>query len=176
MATADTPLHLLFLCTGNSARSILGEAIANHLGNGRIRAWSAGSRPAGRVHPQALAELARRGIPAGQACSKSWDVLATGYAPRFDLVITVCDSAANEACPVLFGDFAKAHWGLPDPAGQTGDADALAAAFRHTADVLQARLQALLALPLGALSRAQLVDALCRIEAAHPARPSPVTA
>lgn len=161
----------LFLCTANSARSILFATTLNHLGYGRFEAHSAGSQPAGVVNPDALAELARRGIATAGARSKSWDEYAGPGAPKFDLVITVCDNAANEACPVFFGDFVKAHWGLPDPAGAAGDAEAVATAFRITEDVVIARLERLVALPVETLGPTALQEALRDIEAAVPARP-----
>lgn len=164
------PIRVLFLCTANSARSILFAATLNALGQGRFQAYSAGSQPAGVVNPHALAELQRRGIPAGDARSKSWDEYTAPGMPAFDLVITVCDSAAAEACPVLFGDFVKAHWGLPDPAAITGDANQVETAFRRTQDVVQARLQALVALPVDTLDRDALRDALAIIEAQIPAQ------
>ncbi len=107
------PLKVLFLCTGNSCRSILGEALANHLGEGRILARSAGSQPTGQVHPRALAVLERHGVPVDAPSSKSMDDLE---GERFDVIVTVCDAAAGEACPVWLSDAAKAHWGIPDPA------------------------------------------------------------
>jgi len=147
------PIRILFLCTANSARSILFAATLNHLGKARFEAHSAGSQPAGVVNPSALAELQRRGIPAEGARSKSWDEYADPEAVGFDVVITVCDSAANESCPVFFGDFVKAHWGLPDPAAIQGDAALVQAAFRRTEDVIVARIQALVALPMETMSR-----------------------
>lgn len=165
------PIRILFLCTANSARSILFAATLNHLGKGRFEAHSAGSRPAGAVNPNALAELQRRGIPAEGARSKSWDDYAGPEAVAFDLVVTVCDSAANESCPVFFGDFVKAHWGLPDPASVQGDAASVQAAFRRTEDVISARLQALAALPLETMSRESLRQELAAIDARFPALP-----
>lgn len=165
------PLKVLFLCTGNSARSILFAATLNHLGHGRFQAYSAGSQPAGRVNPHALAELARRGIPAGDARSKSWDEYMAPQAPAFDLVVTVCDSAASETCPLFLGGFTKVHWGMPDPAAIDDDAAAIEDAFRRTEDVILARMQALVALPVEALDRETMAQALQRIEAQAPATP-----
>lgn len=164
------PIKVLFLCTANSARSILFAATLNHLGQGRFEAHSAGSQPAGFVNPNALAELQRRGIPAEGARSKSWDEYAGSNATTFDLVVTVCDSAANESCPVFFGDFVKTHWGLPDPASIT-DAAAVQEAFRRTEDVIVARLEALVALPVETLNREALQQELAAIDAKFPAQP-----
>lgn len=162
---------VLFLCTANSARSILFASTLSHLGGTRFDAHSAGSQPAGVVNPHALAELHRRGIATEGVRSKSWDEYTGENAPTFDLVVTVCDSAANESCPVFFGDFVKTHWGLPDPAGVVGDASAVAAAFRITEDVVSARLARLIALPLESMERDALLRELAVIEAEVPARP-----
>jgi arsenate reductase len=108
--------NVLVLCTGNSARSILGEALFNHLGKGRVRAFSAGSKPAGRVNPVALETLEKHGMVMTDARSKSWDEFAVSGGLTFDFIFTVCDNAANEACPVWPGKPATAHWGIPDPA------------------------------------------------------------
>ncbi|WP_040296926.1 arsenate reductase ArsC [Alcanivorax hongdengensis] len=154
----NTPLNLLFLCTGNSCRSILGEALANHLGEGRLRGLSAGSQPTGQVNPNALAVLARHHVPAGEPSSKSMDDLE---GEKVDLVITVCDAAAGEACPIWLGDTLKVHWGLPDPAHVTGTQEEIVGAFEATYQALHARLSALLALdleertPLGLVAAAQ---------------------
>lgn len=164
------PIRVLFLCTANSARSILFAATLNHLGQGRFEAHSAGSQPAGFVNPNALAELQRRGISTGGARSKSWDEYTGLDAATFDLVITVCDSAANEACPVFFGDFSKSHWGLPDPASLEGDVALVQEAFRRTEDVIMARLQALVALPVETMSRKALQQELAAINARFPAQ------
>lgn len=165
------PIKVLFLCTANSARSILFAATLSHLGQGRFEAHSAGSQPAGFVNPNALAELQRRGIPTEGIRSKSWDEYAGSDALTFDLVITVCDSAANESCPVFFGDFVKAHWGLPDPASIKGDSAVVEEAFCRTEDVIMARLQALVSLPFEALSREALQQELAAIDARFPAQP-----
>jgi arsenate reductase len=157
------PVNVLFLCTGNSARSILAEALLNHLGAGRFTACSAGSFPTGRVNPHALALLERMGIPAGNARSKSWDEFAGPGATDIDIVITVCGNAAGEACPVWPGHPVSAHWGVEDPAAVTGDEATVAAAFRRACDVLAHRVRALLALPVAGLEPPALRQELDRI-------------
>ncbi|MDE2223796.1 MAG: arsenate reductase ArsC [Xanthomonadaceae bacterium] len=140
------PLRLLFLCTHNSARSIVAEGLANRLGDDRLRAFSAGSHPSGRVHPLALEVLRERGCATDGLHSKSWDVYA-GAEPM-DAVITVCDTTAGEICPLWPGAPARVHWDLPDPSGVGGDERERLVAFRHTAGYLAARLQRVLSLPL----------------------------
>lgn len=157
------PFRILVLCTGNSARSILGEAILAELGGGRIAAFSAGSKPKGEPHPGALRLLARKGIPIARFRSKSWNEFAGPAAPPIDLAITVCGNAAGEACPVLLGAPLKAHWGLPDPADASGDEAAVDAAFEQTWSWLELRARALLALPFETMERAELVAELARI-------------
>jgi arsenate reductase (thioredoxin) len=143
------PIHnVLFLCTGNSARSILGEAILNHLGKGRFRGFSAGSHPNGKVNPLALEEIRRMGLPDDGYRSKSWDEFAAPGAPAMDFVFTVCDSAAAEACPVWPGHPVTAHWGIEDPAAVTGSEDQRRQAFRQAALVLRRRIELFLNLPL----------------------------
>lgn len=161
--------NVLFVCTGNSARSILCAATLNHLGEGRFAACSAGSQPTGIVNPNALAELERRGIPCAGERSKSWDEFRVTNGPAFDWVITVCDSAASEACPVLFGDFAKVHWGMPDPASVAGDDAAVQEAFRRTENVILDRLTALVALPVESLDQTSLQQKLVEIGERFPA-------
>lgn len=150
------PCRVLFICTGNSARSILSEATLNHLGKGRFEAFSAGSQPTGRVNPYAIEELKAVGIPTDGLSSKSWDRFTGEGAPPLDIVITVCDNAANETCPVLFGDFVKAHWGQPDPA-------AAQEAFRVAHALVLYRVTALLNLPVETMSRDALKQALDHI-------------
>ncbi|MFC5302301.1 arsenate reductase ArsC [Azospira restricta] len=166
------PLNVLVLCTGNSARSILGEALFNHLGNqetpGRIRAFSAGSQPSGEVNPVALETLAKHGIPLAEAPrSKSWAEFAVPGAPQIDLLVTVCASAAGETCPVWPGHPATAHWGLPDPAHVEPLAarrDAFETAYRQ----LRARIEAFLALPLETMSADDMKAAAQQIHEAAP--------
>jgi arsenate reductase len=168
----DAPLKLLVLCTGNSARSILGEAIANRDGQGRIAAWSAGSFPKGQVHPQALALLAARGYPTQGLRSKSWDEFAGAGAPVFDVVITVCDNAAGETCPVWLGQPLRVHWGIADPAAATGDEAAVARAFEDAYRVLKGRIDRIAQLPLGELDPPSLkraLDAIGQSDATAPA-------
>jgi arsenate reductase len=135
------PVRVLFVCTGNSARSILAEALLNHRGRGRFLAYSAGSHPAGRVHPLALASLAARRIPAPGARSKSWAEFGALGAPAFDAVITVCDNAAGEACPIWPGAPLRAHWGVPDPALVDGSAAVRRQAFEAACDLLDHRVR-----------------------------------
>lgn len=161
----DRPFHVLVLCTGNSARSILGEALFNTLGAGRVRAFSAGSQPKGVPHPGALRLLARKGIDTAAFRSKSWNEFTAPDAPPIDLAITVCGNAAGEACPVFFGAPLKAHWGLPDPADVTGSDAAIDAAFEQTWAWLNMRVAAFLALDFAAMERAALLAELSRIGA-----------
>ena len=154
---------MLVLCTGNSARSILGEAMLARLGAGRIAAHSAGSQPRGAVHPGALRLLARKGIDPAQFRSKGWNEFTGPDAPPVDLAITVCGNAAGEACPVFMGAPLKAHWGLPDPADVHGSEAEVDAAFAQTWRWLEMRVRALLALPIETMDRAALVAELARI-------------
>lgn len=157
--------NVLVLCTGNSARSILGEALFNHLGKGRIRAFSAGSQPSGKVNPLALETLAAHGVPwpnAGQPRSKSWDEFAEPGAPQLDFIFTVCASAAGEACPVWPGHPATAHWGIDDPA-HVEPLAARRAAFETAYGELEKRIAAFLTLPLETLSTAAIVEAARKI-------------
>jgi len=139
------PIHVLFLCTGNSARSILSEALLNDLGQGRFLAWSAGSKPSGRPHPEGLAELEKQGHVTNLYRSKSWDEFSIEGAPEFDIIVTVCDNAAAEICPVFFGPGLKVHWPQPDPA-HIEPLSARQAAFGRTYGICKARIEALLGL------------------------------
>ena len=159
---ASAPFSILVLCTGNSARSILGEAIFNHLAPGRVQAYSAGSKPKGVPHPGALRLLARQGIDTGTFRSKSWLEFSGPDAPRIDLAVTVCGNAAGEACPVFPGAPLRAHWGLADPADAVGEA-AEDAAFEDTWRWLTMRAQAFLALPFETMGREELTAALAEI-------------
>lgn len=143
----SAPIHVLFLCTHNSARSVLAECLLNHLGGGRFRAFSAGSSPSGRVNPMALQALNEQGMDTRDVRSKSWDEFALPDAPRMDLVITVCDAAAGEACPVWPGHPATAHWGYADPSTTQGSEAAKLAAFRDTLALMRRRIEILVAMP-----------------------------
>ena len=157
------PFNVLFLCTGNSARSIMPEAILNSLGRDRVRAFSAGSQPKGEVHPMALAQLQRANLPTEGYRSKSWSEFSTEEAPRMDFVFTVCDNAANEACPTWPGQPMTAHWGIPDPAAVEGtDADKQSA-FARAFMQLQTRISLFLALPMTSLDRMSLQQNLREI-------------
>nr|WP_193570404.1 arsenate reductase ArsC [Luteibacter yeojuensis] len=154
----------MFVCTGNSARSVLAEATLRAWGGGRFEAFSAGSQPTGRVNPYALATLGADGISTAGLRSKSWDEFSGEGAPPIDLVVTVCDSAAAEPCPVFFGDFVRTHWGLPDPAAVEGDDAAKRAAFAQAHATIKARLMAFLTLsPETWADREALKTALDRI-------------
>ena len=147
---------VLVLCTGNSARSILGEMLFNHLGKGRIEAHSAGSKPGGTVNPVALETLAKHGVPGAGARSKSWDEFAAAGSPEFDFIFTVCGNAAQEACPVWPGHPATAHWSYPDPSeGDGTDAQKLEA-FRKTLLAIKRRLELFCSLPNEKLGAASL--------------------
>ena len=150
----NTPLTILFLCTGNSCRSIIGEALADHLGQGRLHGLSAGSTPTGTVNENALAALARHGVAVNNPSSKTMDALE---GEQIDLGITVCDAAAGESCPVWLGDTPKVHWGLADPAHVTGSEDTIRAAFETTYNELHARIEALASLDLESMNGLGLV-------------------
>ena len=153
---AEKVYNVLFLCTGNSARSILAEAVINHWGRGRFRGYSAGSYPKGEVHPLTLALLDKLRIPLPHARSKSWDEFARPGAPIMDFVFTVCDQAAGETCPVWPGNPVTAHWGVPDPAAAAGSEEERMAAFRDAYLRLEARIKLFAALPLDKLDRMAL--------------------
>ena len=148
--------NVLFLCTGNSARSILAEALLNHWGKGKFRAYSAGSFPKAAPHPVALEVLRHLGLPTEGLRSKSWNEFASRDAPHMDFILTVCDQAAGEVCPIWPGHPATAHWGMPDPAAVSGSHEEQLTAFKETARVLQLRIQYFLALRFKELRREHL--------------------
>jgi len=157
---ADPVYNVLFLCTGNSARSILAESLLNNLGKGRFRAFSAGSHPAGRVNPFALALLEKNHFPTGELRSKPWDEFAQADAPRLDFVITVCDKAAGEVSPVWPGQPMSAHWGIPDPAAAEGGDDHKRHAFVDAMNQMQRRVSMFVSLPFATLDRIKLQQAV----------------
>jgi len=150
------PYNVLFLCTGNSARSIMAEAIMNDEGRPNFVAYSAGSHPSGKVRPEALRELEAANLPTTGLRSKSWNEFAQPGAPRLDFVFTVCDDAANEVCPVWPGQPVTAHWGVPDPAAVHGSEAEIKQAFREAFFLLERRIGLFLALPLATLSHMAL--------------------
>jgi protein-tyrosine-phosphatase len=156
----DRPYNILFLCTGNSARSILAESIVDHIGADRFRGFSAGSQPKGTVHPYALDLLNSLGLPASNMHSKSWDVFAAAGAPPMDFVFTVCDDAAGEACPVWPGQPVTAHWGVPDPAAAAGSEIERRQAFRLAFNSLESRIRLFVSLPFASLDRMALQQRL----------------
>ena len=145
--------NVLFICTGNSARSILAEGLLNEIGKGRFKAYSAGSQPKGEVNPLALKELQHLRIPTDGFRSKSWEEFAQPGAPEMDFVFTVCDQAAGEVCPVWPGQPMTAHWGMPDPAAVQGPDDVKELAFRDVAVTMKRRLELMLSLPIESLDR-----------------------
>jgi arsenate reductase len=157
------PWNILVLCTGNSARSILAEALFNALGGGRVRAYSAGSRPAGKVNPFALELLEAQGLDTAHLRSKSWDEFAAPGAPELDLVVTVCGNAAGETCPVWPGNFLRAHWGVDDPAAVEGSDDDKRAAFMKAYALLAERILTFLSLSFETMDRAELQQHLDEI-------------
>ena len=159
----DRTLNVLFLCTGNSARSILGEALLNSMGQGRFRAWSAGSHPGGRVNPFALEILSRNGFATEGLRSKSWDEFAQPGSPTLDFVFTVCDSAAGEVCPVWPGQPITAHWGIEDPAAVEGSDEAKRRAFLNAFQILGNRIRIFASLRLESLDRLALDSKLREI-------------
>jgi len=161
------PFNVLFLCTGNSARSILAEAILNRVGRGKFKAYSAGSHPKGEVHPQALRLLGSMGYDTSSLRSKPWDEFAAPGAPQLHFVITVCDNAAGEVCPIWPGQPMTAHWGLPDPAAVEGPAGGLA--FAETYRMLNNRIGIFASLPIAKLDRLSLKQRLDDIGQTEPA-------
>lgn len=158
-----TPRTILFICTGNSARSILAEALTNHVGAARFRAFSAGSMPTGTVNPFALATMSKLKLPRDGYRSKSWQEFAQAGAPVLDFVFTVCDQAAGEVCPVWPGQPVSAHWGMPDPAAVKGTDEQMLQVFMDTAVLLKRRIELLMALPLQSLDRLALTQAVRHI-------------
>jgi arsenate reductase len=157
---SDRTFNVLFLCTGNSARSVLAESIVNHLGAGRFTGFSAGSQPKGQVHSYAIDLLASLGFPSTGMHSKSWDVFAAAGSPHMDFVFTVCDSAAGEACPIWPGQPMTAHWGVPDPASVEGSELEKRAAFRAAFAALENRIRLFMSLPFASLDRMALQQRL----------------
>lgn len=155
--------NVLFLCTGNSARSILAEALMNHLGAGRFRAYSAGSHPTGTVNPHAIDLLEEAGLPVADLRSKGWEEFSGPDAPAMDFILTVCDNAAGEACPVWPGHPTTAHWGVEDPAAVEGTPERKRAAFRDAAAILRRRVELLANLPVEKLDRMALQGRLKEI-------------
>jgi arsenate reductase len=157
---ADRPYNVLFLCTGNTARSIIAEAILNKLGAGNLRAYSAGSQPKGQINPHTIQLLQSLGYDTSAYRSKSWDEFANAGEPKFDFVFTVCDNAAAEACPVWPGRPMTAHWGIPDPAQAKGTPAEIALAFKDAYRLLDQRIGIFTALPLRSLDRLSLQNKL----------------
>jgi len=152
----DTTYNVLFLCTGNSARSIFAEALMNYWGQGKFKAYSAGSHPTGQVNPMALVLLARLNIPTEGLCSKNWDEFSAPAAPKMDFVFTVCDNAANETCPVWPGQPLTAHWGVEDPAAVSGNDIEKMQAFRKAFRELENRIKIFASLPISDLNELQI--------------------
>lgn len=159
----DEKYNVLVLCTGNSARSILGEVLFNILGKGKFVAHSAGSKPAGRVNPFAVELLQQQGFSTEGLRSKSWDEFAAPGAPEIDFIFTVCDNAAGETCPIWPGKPATAHWGIPDPAAVQGDDASKRAAFRKAYDQMARRIQLFMNLPIEKLDKLALKEKLAEI-------------
>ena len=164
--------NVLFLCTGNSARSIMAEALLNYWGKGQFRAFSAGSHPTGHVHPLAVQILRRNGIPTGELYSKSWDIFTSPNAAHLDFVLTVCDRAAQEICPLWPGQPMTAHWGIHDPAAVEGTEEEKQRAFNRAFRELDNRIKIFTSLPLASLDRIKLQERLDAIGKARPAEGS----
>jgi arsenate reductase (thioredoxin) len=162
-AMTQRRFNVLFLCTGNSARSIMAEAITNQKGAPNFTAFSAGSHPAGAVRPEALHQLESAHLSTAGLHSKSWDEFAKPGAPRLDFVFTVCDNAANEVCPIWPGQPMTAHWGIPDPAAVKGTEDEVRKAFREAFFLLERRISLLLSLPIATMDRLALKKELDEI-------------
>jgi arsenate reductase len=163
--TSPRPNHynVLFLCTGNSARSIMAEAILKHRGRGAFAAYSAGSHPTGTLRPEALQQIEAAGLSTEGLRSKSWDEFSTPHAPHIDFIFTVCDNAANEVCPIWPGRRMTAHWGIPDPAAVQGTTEEKARAFCDAFTVLDRRISLFLSLPLSTLESLAIQTELDRI-------------
>jgi arsenate reductase (thioredoxin) len=155
--------NVLFLCTGNSARSIMAEAILNKKGKPNFTAYSAGSHPSGQVRPEAIKQLEAARLPTEELRSKSWDEFAKPGAPHFDFVFTVCDNAAKEVCPIWPGQPMTAHWGVPDPAAAAGTHDQIAQAYREAFTMLESRISLFLSLPFSSLDRVAIQKEIKRI-------------
>ena len=173
MAEPAKPFNVLFLCTGNSARSILAECIMNRLGRGKFRAWSAGSMPKGAVHPQALKLLSSLGYDVTGLRSKSWGEFSEPGAPELDFVITVCDNAAGEVCPYWPGQPVTSHWGMPDPAAVEGSDTDVALAFADTYRMLSNRIGIFASLPFEKLDRLSLKREMAEIGRSTDSAPAP---
>jgi arsenate reductase len=171
--TASKTYNVLFLCTGNSARSILAESLLNHWGDGKFHAFSAGSFPKGQVHPMAVELLKRMNLPAEDIRSKSWDEFAAPGAPPIDFIFTVCDNAAGEVCPVWPGKPMTAHWGIADPSAAEGTEADKAFAFRKALKELETRIKLFTSLPIDSLEGMMLQAKLRAIGKSNPA-PEPV--
>ena len=155
--------NVLFLCTGNSARSIMAEAIMNQKGRPNFTAYSAGSHATGQIRPEAIKQLQTARLPTENLCSKNWDEFAKPGAPQLDFVFTVCDNAAKEVCPVWPGQPMTAHWGVPDPAAVVGTPEQIERAFREAFMILERRISLLLCLPLGSLDQLAIQKEIERI-------------
>ncbi len=162
--------NVLFLCTGNSARSIMAEAILNHRGRANFTAYSAGSHPSGIIRPEAIKLLQKAGLPTEKLRSKNWDEFAKPGAPHLDFVFTVCDNAAKEACPLWPGQPMTAHWGVPDPAAVTGTPEQIERAFRDAFMILERRISLFLCLPLSSLDALAIKKEIDRIGQSSEAR------
>jgi arsenate reductase len=167
----DRPYHVLFLCTGNSARSILAESIMNRLGNGRFIGLSAGSHPKGAVHPLAIGLLTQLDFPTQGLHSKSWDEFAAPGSPHLDFVITVCDNAAGEVCPYWPGQPMTAHWGIPDPAAVEGIEIEKSFVFRQAFRALETRIKLFLSLPISSIDKMRLQERMDAIGRTAPEDP-----
>jgi arsenate reductase len=165
---SDRPYNVLFLCTGNSARSILAEALINHWGRGRFRGFSAGSHPKGTVHPLALELLEQMCLPTEGLRSKSWDEFAAANAPQLDFIFTVCDNAAGEVCPYWPGHPMTAHWSVPDPAALAGSDTEKFMAFREAFRALESRIKLFTSLAVDSLDRIRLQEQLNAIGKGSP--------